>query len=116
MATQEQTKQTALQEGILYTKCEELYRKMFPHLEQLGWVDLEHYGFAMYAKVVDGVEYILNMDMASLLVQDREQGETPEAINLRREIESLPEWVELREPVKKWKEFRTKYWLSSSLS
>lgn len=102
--------EAAQKELDLRTVCLEIYRKIFPRLEQLGWEELEACGFAVFSREINGVEYTLNMDMCQVLVHVVEQGETPEAINLRREIESLTEWQALEGPVKEWDNFRSQYW------
>lgn len=112
MATQVQSTTIAQQETALFNTCLELYRKLFPKLEGLGWQEVEACGFTIYTQEIEGVEYVLNMDMVSFLVHVPGQGETPEAKLLHWEILALPEWIELREPVREWEEFRDKYWFA----
>lgn len=127
MATQEQTKQIALQESILYTNCEELYVKVLDSLVGLGWKELwiSAGGDAVYSRTINGQEYILIIDMFSVLVKEAPTDEPPAftfagkpdvyepteiANRLRWEIEALPEWEVLKEPVQVWLEYRKKYW------
>lgn len=100
----------AQQEAALYEKCADLYRKVLPAIETLGWevVVIAADEFAVYSRMYDGEEYILNIDVLSALVR----GESTVHRQFEWEIKALPEWIALEEAVDEWRglDFPFLYW------
>lgn len=131
MAKYVPTKENVRQEKALHKVCIEQYHKVLDKVEALGWelIVMAADGFGIYSRYVDGKEHILNIDLSLATVEHQPARQKPTDFNfdeqpseykpsdtdtvsnrLYGEIVALSEWIELREPVRKWENFRSQYW------